>query len=220
MLNAAEAHTDEGRTTVLEAPMNILIIPAKSKGRVIMCLAVGGLALFLFAGCSTHSGSVGSETGGADQNSLGQPLTGFSKNPVDESVAGGPSSALKQDEAAAGRKKADKGVELSDIYFPFDRWALMEEERKSLAASADFLKGHPRAHLLIEGYCDERGSRDYNLVLGEKRAKETRQFLIDLGIHNAVSIKSYGKERPVCAESAESCYWQNRRAHLMMKIEP
>ena len=201
--------------------MNILIIPAKSKGRAITCLAVGGLALFLFAGCSAHSGSVGSETGGADQNSLEQqPLTGFSKNPVDESVAGGPSSALKQDEAAAGRKKAGKGVELSDIYFPFDRWALMEEERKSLAASADFLKGHPRAHLLIEGYCDERGSRDYNLVLGEKRAKETRQFLMDLGVHNAVSIKSYGKERPVCAESAESCYWQNRRAHLMMRTEP
>ena len=198
--------------------MNILIIPAKSKGRVITCLAVGGLALFLFAGCSTLGS--GSETRGADQNSAEQPLTGFSKNPVDESVAGGPSSALKQDEAAAGSKKARTGVELSDIYFPFDRWALMEEERKSLAASADFLKGHPRAHLLIEGYCDERGSRDYNLVLGEKRAKETRQFLMDLGVHNAVSIKSYGKERPVCAESAESCYWQNRRAHLMMRTEP
>ena len=201
--------------------MNILIIPAKSKVRAVMCLAVGGLALSLYAGCSTHSGSVGSETAGADQNSLEQqPLTGFSKNPVDESVAGGPSSALKQDEAAAGRKKAGKGVELSDIYFSFDRWALLEEERKSLAASADFLKGHPRAHLLIEGYCDERGSRDYNLVLGEKRAKETRQFLMDLGIHNAVSIKSYGKERPICAESVESCYWKNRRAHLMMRIEP
>ena len=198
--------------------MNILIIPAKSKGRVITCLTVGGLALFLFAGCSTLGS--GSETRGADQNSAEQPLTGFSKNPVDESVAGGPSSALKQDEAAAGSKKARTGVELSDIYFPFDRWALMEEERKSLAASADFLKGHPRAHLLIEGYCDERGSRDYNLVLGEKRAKETRQFLMDLGVHNAVSIKSYGKERPVCAESAESCYWQNRRAHLMMRTEP
>ncbi|MEP6600342.1 MAG: OmpA family protein [Nitrospirota bacterium] len=201
--------------------MNMLIIPAKSKGRVITCLAVGGLALFLAVGCSTHSGSVDSEIRGADQNSLEQqPLTGFSKNPVDESVAAGPSSAVKQDEAAAGRKKAGKGVELSDIYFPFDRWALMEEERKSLVASADFLKGHPRAHLLIEGFCDERGSRDYNLVLGEKRAKETRQFLMDLGIHNAVTIKSYGKERPVCAESVESCHWQNRRAHLMMRTAP
>ena len=198
--------------------MNILILPAKPKGRVLTCLAMGGLALFLLAGCSMFGS--GSETDGADRNSPEQPLTGFSKHPVDESVAGGPSSALKQDEAAAGSKKARTGVELSDIYFPFDRWALMEEERKSLAASADFLKGHPRAHLLIEGYCDERGSRDYNLVLGEKRAKETRQFLMDLGVHNAVSIKSYGKERPVCAESVESCYWQNRRAHLMMRIEP
>jgi peptidoglycan-associated lipoprotein len=221
MFNAAEAHADEGRTTFLEAPMNILIIPAKSKGRVITCLAVSGLALLIFAGCSTHGGSVDSESGGAGQDALGQqPLTGFSKNPAEESVAAGPSSPSKQDGAAAGKKGAGRGVEVSDIYFPFDRWALMEEERKSLTASADFLKGHPKAHLLIEGYCDERGSRDYNLVLGEKRAKETRQFLIDLGVHNAVSIKSYGKERPVCAESAESCYWQNRRTHLMMKAEP
>ena len=232
--------------------MNVLIIPAKSKGIyythppfspsyhgsaktdpfpmappgwrlfpwAMTCLAMGGLALLIFAGCSTHGGSVASETGGAGQDALGQPLTGFSKNPAEESVAAGPSSPSNQDGAAAGKKGAGRGVEVSDIYFPFDRWALMEEERKSLAASADFLKGHPRAHLLIEGYCDERGSRDYNLVLGEKRAKETRQFLIDLGIHNTVSIKSYGKERPVCAQSAESCYWQNRRAHLMMKAEP
>jgi peptidoglycan-associated lipoprotein len=233
MLNAAEAHADEGRTTFLEAPMNVLIIPAKSKGLFYYthptlapprrrlfprCLAMGGLALLLFAGCSTLGGSVDSETGGAGQDALGQPLTGFSKNPAEESVAAGPSS--NQDGAAAGKKGGGRGVEVSDIYFPFDRWALMEEERKSLTASADFLKGHPKAHLLIEGYCDERGSRDYNLVLGEKRAKETRQFLIDLGIHNTVSIKSYGKERPVCAQSAESCYWQNRRAHLMMKTEP
>jgi len=199
--------------------MDIRIIPVKSKGRARTGLAVGGLALLIFAGCSTHGGSVGSETRGAGQDALGQPLTGFSKNPTDESVAAGPSSPSKQD-AAAGKKGAGRGVEVSDIYFPFDRWALMEEERKSLTASADFLKGHPKAHLFIEGYCDERGSRDYNLVLGEKRAKEARQFLMDLGIHNNVSIKSYGKERPVCAESAESCYWQNRRAHLMMRAEP
>src|SRR5205823_3865462 len=141
MLNAA---AQAGRTTFLEAPMNILILPAKSKGLFYYthptlapprrrlfprCLAMGGLALFLFAGCSTLGS--GSETGGADPNSAEQPLTGFSKHPVDESVAGGPSSALKQDEAAAGSKKARTGVELSDIYFPFDRWALMEEERKS-----------------------------------------------------------------------------------------
>ena len=187
--------------------------------RPMTCLGVAGLALLIFAGCSTHGGSVGSETGGAGQDALGQPLTGFSKNPADESVAGGLSSP-KPDGSAAGRKGAARGVEVSDIYFPFDRWALTEEERKSLSASADFLKGHPKAHLFIEGYCDERGSRDYNLVLGEKRAKEARQFLMDLGIHNTVSIKSYGKERPVCSESAESCYWQNRRAHLMMRAEP
>jgi peptidoglycan-associated lipoprotein len=112
------------------------------------------------------------------------------------------------------------GVEIFDIYFPVDRWGLVEEERKSLVASAAFLKKHPKATLLIEGYCDERGSTEYNLMLGDKRARETREFLKDLGVRNPVAIKSYGKERPICADRAESCYWQNRRAHRRMQAEP
>lgn len=201
--------------------MEISILPAKLKGRMMMCLAVGAFVLWVFTGCSTHGAGSGTrDAANSGQDSLGgKPLTGFSKNPMEESVAGSaPSSSLKPDGAAAGKKV--RGVEVSDIYFSFDRWSLLEEERQSLAAGADFLKKHPNARLVIEGYCDERGSRDYNLVLGERRARETRQYLIDLGIHNAVSIMSYGKERPVCSEHAESCYWQNRRAHLMIKADP
>ena len=75
----------------------------------------------------------------------------------------------------------------------------------------------PKVKLLIEGHCDERGSREYNLVLGEKRAKETERFLLGLGIQNRVVVTSYGKERPVCNEHDESCYWKNRRAHLVLE---
>ena len=74
-----------------------------------------------------------------------------------------------------------------------------------------------KVKLLIEGHCDERGSREYNLVLGEKRAKETERFLLGLGIQNHVAVTSYGKERPVCTEHDESCYWKNRRAHLVLE---
>ena len=107
--------------------------------------------------------------------------------------------------------------ELLDVYFAFDRWALSLEGKKSLAQNADALKQQPESKLLIEGHCDERGSREYNLVLGEKRAKETQRYLESLGLKNPITVTSYGKERPVCTEPDESCYWKNRRAHLVVQ---
>jgi peptidoglycan-associated lipoprotein len=183
--------------------------------------AVGALFLVVLVGCSTKNGM--STTDGMDGD---RPLTGFSKNPGDEKVAGGLPFGGSGGAGGSGGSGGfanghdrKNGVAVVDVYFPFDRWALLDEERKSLVASADFLKKHPKARLLIEGYCDERGSGEYNLVLGEKRARETRQFLMDLGIKNAVAVKSYGKERSVCTEQSESCYWRNRRAHLMIDAE-
>src|SRR5438477_169580 len=85
-------------------------------------------------------------------------------------------------------------------------------DRKSVAESATSLRQNPSVKLLIEGHCDERGTVEYNLVLGEKRAQETRRYLLTLGIANPVRVTSYGKERPVCTEHDESCYWKNRRA--------
>ena len=108
---------------------------------------------------------------------------------------------------------------LLDIYFAFDRWGLSDEGKKNLSESAVFLRKHPTAKLVIEGHCDDRGSREYNLALGEKRAKETRTYLSDLGIRNPVTVTSYGKERPSCDKQDESCYSKNRRAHLLMETE-
>lgn len=184
--------------------------------------AVGALFLLVLVGCSTKNGM--STTDGMDgQNGDRSALSGFSKNPGDEKVSGGlPFSGTGGTGGTGGYTNGldrKNGVAVVDVYFPFDRWALLDEERKSLVASADFLKKHPKARLVIEGYCDERGSGEYNLVLGEKRARETRQFLMDLGITNAVAVKSYGKERSVCTEHSESCYWRNRRAHLMIDAE-
>jgi peptidoglycan-associated lipoprotein len=153
----------------------------------------------------------------------GQPLTGFSQKGGEESVDGGPMMMSKADQETmenrqARRTREDARKVLVDIYFAFDRWGLSEEGKRNLSQSADFLRRNPTAKLVIEGHCDERGSREYNLALGEKRAKETRHYLSDLGIHNAVAITSYGKERPSCNEQNESCYSKNRRAQLA--IEP
>ena len=107
---------------------------------------------------------------------------------------------------------------VKDVYFAFDRYDLTEEGRTTLKANADWLKSNPAARLQIEGHCDERGTVAYNLVLGEKRAKAARNYLVELGVGaNRLSVVSYGKERPSCNEHAESCYQQNRRGHLVVR---
>ena len=149
----------------------------------------------------------------------GGPLGGFSKSPKDEAIKSPPMMVAKADQAEIDARRALEAAQkqLADIYFAFDKWALTTEGKKNLTQSADALKQVSNVKLLIEGHCDERGSREYNLVLGEKRAKETERFLLGLGIRNQVAVTSYGKERPVCTEHEESCYWKNRRAHLILE---
>jgi len=174
---------------------------------------------------SESTGKSGTEPGtaGRSTESLGPigsgPLQGFSKGSAEERLGDTPPLMIAKAEPQdleTRKAQGEKRQELADIYFAFDKWVLSEEGKKNLANSAQFLKQNPTAKLVIEGYCDERGSREYNLVLGEKRAKETRRYLADLGIDNPVSVTSYGKERQVCTERDESCYWKNRRAHLLV----
>jgi len=144
-----------------------------------------------------------------------EPLKGFSKNPTEEVVKALHPVVVAKAEPSSLREVASHP--LADIYFAFDRWGLSQEGRKYLSENAEALKQHPEAKLVVEGYCDERGSREYNLVLGDKRAQETMHYLASLGIKNPVKVISYGKERQVCTERDESCYWKNRRAHMVVE---
>ena len=86
----------------------------------------------------------------------------------------------------------------------------------TLAADARFLKQHPNMKFTVEGHCDERGSTEYNLALGDNRANSTKQALVSLGISgDRIRTISYGKEKPFCTESTEACWAQNRRAHFV-----
>ena len=107
---------------------------------------------------------------------------------------------------------------LKTIYFDFDKYDVRPGDAKILDGNAAWLKTNANNLLLIEGNCDERGTAEYNLALGEKRAKAAMNYLVAQGIQaNRVTIISYGKERPVCAEKTEACWAQNRRDNFLTK---
>ncbi len=107
---------------------------------------------------------------------------------------------------------------LADIHFDFDKANIRPADAKILDASAAWLKSNPDQIVLIEGNCDERGTVEYNLALGERRAKSAMDYLVARGIApNRITLISYGKERPVCTEKTEACYARNRRDHFLVK---
>ncbi len=111
------------------------------------------------------------------------------------------------------REKAAAAVPgLQPVYFDFDQSFIRAEAREIMKANAEWLKAHPSAKIKIEGNCDERGTREYNQALGQRRAATAKKFFTDLGISDGrVSLISYGKEKPGCTESTESCWQKNRR---------
>lgn len=127
-----------------------------------------------------------------------------------------PSDAFEsQVEGMQDERLGDAAGKLEDIFFGYDSWRISEDAKVSLGESAEWLKANPDAALTVEGHCDERGSSSYNLVLGEKRAKAVRNYLVELGVSpGRVKVVSYGEERPFCEEATESCYQLNRRGHL------
>ena len=106
---------------------------------------------------------------------------------------------------------------IRDAYFDTDKSELRPDARDALTKDAEFLRSYPDVRISLEGHCDERGSTEYNLGLGERRADAAKNFLVSLGIAaNRIDTVSWGKERPFCTEHDESCWQQNRRAHFVM----
>jgi peptidoglycan-associated lipoprotein len=108
----------------------------------------------------------------------------------------------------------DLRVNVGDtVHFDYDRYQLREQDRSILQRQAVWLQKYPQVRVSIEGHCDERGTREYNLALGARRANAVKEYLVSLGVSSGrVETISYGKERPICTESNEGCYAQNRRA--------
>jgi peptidoglycan-associated lipoprotein len=108
--------------------------------------------------------------------------------------------------------------ELGDVHFEFDRADIRPADRTVLDGNVAWLRANVRVLVLVEGHCDERGTNEYNLALGERRAKAIRDYLTSVGVDAArVTVISYGKERPLCNDANEGCWGSNRRAHFLVK---
>ena len=110
---------------------------------------------------------------------------------------------------------------LETIHFDYDSASLKGPQLETLKKNADFLKSRPSMEVLVAGHCDERGTTEYNLALGQKRAKEVRDYYIRLGVGGrSVATISYGKESPTCSDPSEDCWSANRRAETRVRIQP
>jgi len=155
-------------------------------------LVVALAAIFMVAGCSKKT---------AQKPITPAPVESAEPKPVTPEA---PESAVVPVETG-----------LADVFFDYDKSNLRPDAIQVLFRNAEHLKGHPEVRILIEGHCDERGTIEYNLALGDRRARSARDFLVNYGIAaGRIETISYGKERPFATGQDEGAWSQNRRAHF------
>jgi peptidoglycan-associated lipoprotein len=167
--------------------------------RILSLLAV----LVIVAGCSNKDQDAGSITtdGAMTSNVMASPT------PIEQQTGPAPGS------------QQDLVVNVGDrVFFGYDRYDLTPEARATIEKQAQWLKTYPSISVSVEGHCDERGTREYNLALGEKRAAAVKNYLVALGVEDSrLQTISYGKERPAVTGSDEASWAQNRRGVLVVQ---
>lgn len=130
-----------------------------------------------------------------------------------------PPRALSEDEVFAGKSLVELNAErpLSDAFFDYDQSTLRDDARVALERDAQWLRRWRTTTVTVQGQCDERGTAEYNLALGDRRAVVVKNYLVSLGVpESRVSTVSLGKESPVCGEQNEACWSRNRRGHFVL----
>ncbi len=108
---------------------------------------------------------------------------------------------------------------VKDVYFDYDKYVIRSDQQPVTQADAKFLQAHPNFKILVEGHCDDRGSEEYNLALGDNRANAVKAELVKMGISpDRIKTVSYGKEKPFCTQDNEQCWQQNRRGHFDAQV--
>jgi len=176
--------------------VNSVGVPAHIGAAVMLCVV---LAL---SGCSSKQPAPGPENG-----TVGGPQSGLNEESTRTSLQNFQSGTLG----------GGTGGPLTDIHFDYDEFTIRPQDGEILRTNAKWLEQHPANRVQVEGHCDERGSEEFNIALGAKRAQAAKEYLVTLGVADErISTISYGKELPVCTEHDESCWAQNRRAHFVV----
>jgi len=130
-----------------------------------------------------------------------------------------PTETMPMESGDMGSMTSAPLTEIADVFFDFDKYAIRSDAAATLVQNARILQGELRGtNVLIEGHCDERGTEEYNMILGERRAQSVKNYLVDLGVPaSTIQIVSYGKERPFCTEHYDACWDQNRRGHFVIQ---
>lgn len=165
------------------------------------------VCLVAVAGCASPSSSTSSTSSTSPTGAEGSALVS-----TDRSESG---------DGAGARPSLDgytSVAELPDIHFDFDRYDIRADSARVLDKGARWLQSHPSHLVLIDGHADERGTNEYNMALGERRAKASMNYLVSRGVPaSRITVISYGEERGLCAAHTEACWAKNRRAHFGVK---
>lgn len=178
-------------------------------------VAVFILGLLMFTGCAEKKSVVTSDTGQAPPVTSAPPA-----EPQDTGISIGPSGSqdVTSEPSVDLEKMAGTKSPVSDINFDYDSSSLSPEARDILKTNANYFMRHRVSSIIIEGHCDERGTAEYNMALGERRAEETKKYLINLGVSESMMrTVSFGEENPLDPASNEEAWSQNRRAHFVVK---
>ncbi len=178
--------------------------------RTELVLAVMGLTVMLVLSACARTPKTATQTAavpGAEQPALSSPVVEDVSPPI-----------VAEERRPEPPTAETRAAALADVYFEFDRAEVTPAARTGLEENARRLLGRPNSAVTIEGHADERGTNEYNLALGERRAQAVKRVLTALGVPAArLSTVSYGEEQPACRDHRESCWQQNRRAHLAIK---
>jgi peptidoglycan-associated lipoprotein len=168
-------------------------------------IAAAAIALALAAGCSSKQSGAGAGAGN-------QGAGGIGENGL------GPNGSSSLNQFQKGTLGANGQGPLSDIHFDYNDYSVRAQDGEILKSNADWMTKNPGSRVQVEGHCDNRGSEEYNIALGAKRAQAAKDYLETLGIAaDRMSTISYGKELPICNEDTDECWAQNRRDHFVVQ---
>ena len=181
-------------------------------------IALAAVAFFV-AACETASQTSTDSAGESSSSTASSSASTTASSGSSDSSSSSSSSSASSSSAADTKASAEEALAKvgNTVYFGYDSASLNAVAQATLIRQAGFLNANPALTVTIEGHCDERGTREYNLALGERRATAARDYLLAQGVNSArIRVISYGKERPVAAGSTESSWSKNRRAATVL----